>query len=615
MVSEYNDKVIFDLEIILQDAAHLSFSACEYPKGQEPTARHYITRTFARKETETVCREIVHTLDDMNQSTSLTDEDLKQLERIGHQLYNVLFPPEIKTALKFTEARYIIFHLDDHLVHIPWEMIHDGQNFLCLRFNAGRIVKMRQYIPPQPHRRLSDPLRMLVLSDPKGNLESSYREGEVLRRRFSEENRIISVETKTFKVTRRYVQSHLKEYDIVHYCGHADYDPQDKGRCGWVLSDAYFTPKDIHDMAGGECAFPCLIFANGCKTGYIETWDCAEKQASEAFDLVNAFLLAGVRHYIGTLWEIVDQSDHSGFCTTFYESLYSGEPVGEALRKSRMAYGPQSGQKSIFWISYILYGDPTFSYIRNESAMLNEPKKPDTVQEQQAILTRAPKQGDTRSTKPFNIKFYLYPLLLLFAIALGIIGPFLYKRNQPLHMQSIDRHGESRDRSEHTGKMFDLLDRLDEKYIERKKEWDERNTEEDASRAHSSGPISLLLITSPESTSEKKIFDALTRNLLEYNSIKILERERFEDILQELYLLFSSISGSSTDPGLRARLREARYILYMEGMKVKEGDLCRMRLFDTHTSEVRMIDEWFIDSEKSLEEQAESQARKITEYF
>ncbi|MGA1823600.1 MAG: CHAT domain-containing protein [bacterium] len=603
------DMVLFDLEIILQDAEHLSFSACEYLRGQEPTARHYITRVFEKQESEALCREIVRSLDDMNQSASPAEEDLKQLERIGHQLYNTLLPAEIKTAIKYTKTEYIIFHLDDNLVHIPWEIMHDGQSFLCLRFNAGRIVKMRQYIPPQPHRSVSDPLRMLVLSDPKGNLQSSYREGEVLRKRFSEEREIISIETKTFKVSRRYVQSHLKEYDIVHYCGHADYDPQDKSRCGWVLSDAYFTPKDIHDMAGGECPFPCLIFANGCKTGYIETWDHSENHASEAFDLVNAFLLAGVRHYIGTLWEIVDQSDHSGFCTTFYESLYRGEPVGEALRKSRLAYGPESGQRSIFWISYILYGDPTFRYIKDTS------RKPAPVEEPAFIRTRAPKHDDERAEKSPNVKFFLFPLILLSLILIGIWGPVMYRRNQAPQVSISEENIKTPDKTEHTEKMFDLLDRLDQKFIEREKEWEERKEGGAVPVAPPSSTVSLLLITPSESNVDKRIYDALARNLLEYDFIRILERERFEDILQELYLLFSSLSGSTINPNVRARLREARFIVYGESMKSKNGFVCTMRLFDSHTSEIRMIDEWMIDLEKPLEGQAKAQAEKIIQLF
>ena len=83
--------------------------------------------------------------------------------------------------------------------------------------------------------------------------------------------------------------------------------------------------------------------------------------ADEIFGLANAFLLAGVKHYVGTFWEISDEPS-SHFALEFYKNLISDMTIGEAVRKSRLELIREYGEESIVWASYVLYGDPTFNY-------------------------------------------------------------------------------------------------------------------------------------------------------------------------------------------------------------------------------------------------------------
>jgi tetratricopeptide (TPR) repeat protein len=78
--------------------------------------------------------------------------------------------------------------------------------------------------------------------------------------------------------------------------------------------------------------------------------------------MANAFLLSGVRHYIGTFWEILDEPG-SQFAIEFYKQLFSGGSIGNAVLKARNALVDRYGEETIIWASYVMYGDPTFNYI------------------------------------------------------------------------------------------------------------------------------------------------------------------------------------------------------------------------------------------------------------
>ncbi len=65
--------------------------------------------------------------------------------------------------------------MDDQLVQVPWELLHDGRQFLCQGFNLGRLVKTRQNISGGKTRLLGPPLKVLVLADPGGRASITLR--------------------------------------------------------------------------------------------------------------------------------------------------------------------------------------------------------------------------------------------------------------------------------------------------------------------------------------------------------------------------------------------------------------------------------------------------------
>jgi hypothetical protein len=153
-----------------------------------------------------------------------------------------------------------------------------------------------------------------------------------------------------------FVRKVVKDFDIVHYAGHADYVKGDPESSGWHLSDGKLTARDVAALAGGR-PMPLLVFSNGCQSSHEATW--RGDDPGRVFGLANAFLLSGVKYYVGTQWEVVDAHSHA-FARSFYAELARGRSVGNAMRRAREAAIVAEGEGALGWAGYVLYGDPSF---------------------------------------------------------------------------------------------------------------------------------------------------------------------------------------------------------------------------------------------------------------
>jgi class 3 adenylate cyclase/CHAT domain-containing protein len=339
----------------------LKISVHEYLAGEATTIRHYEEIPVSMDLVARRCREIVELLNRANRFGRLTREILVKLRDVGQVFYDEFFTMGVKQKLRDTRVEYLRLYLDDHLVHVPWELFYDGQQFLCQRFNMGRLVRTRQAVVGTRRRALARPLKMLIIADPEGDLKGAYREGTQLRDDMDRHQDLINVSLRSGSITPEFLREKIRNFDLVHYAGHAEYDPECPGESGWRLTSGTLKPQDIVKMAG-TAAMPALIVSNACQSARTEEWSIREDFQGEIFGLANAFLLAGVRHYVGTFWEILDQPS-SRFALEFYKNLLSGLGIGEAMRLARQALIGEYGEETIVWASYILYGDPTFNYL------------------------------------------------------------------------------------------------------------------------------------------------------------------------------------------------------------------------------------------------------------
>ncbi|QTA84783.1 CHAT domain-containing protein [Desulfonema magnum] len=352
-------------------ADRLKIIAYEQLTGEAGTVRHYEEIPIPIDTINTRCREIAETLNKANRQGCVSRDILTKLREIGQVFFDDLFTYTVKEKLRKSAAEHLMLNLDDTLVHIPWELLHDGKQFLCLRFSMGRLVRTRQNVPGSgKSRELGNPLKMLILADPGGDLNGAYAEGTQLRDYIDQNQYIVNASLRTDSITRDYVREKIRSFDFVHYAGHSDYDQENPGESGWRLSSGTLSAQEIMKMAGTG-VMPSLIFSNACQSARTEGWNIKEHFHDEIFGLANAFVLSGVKHYVGTFWEILDEPSRR-FALEFYQELLSGRSAGAAVRHAREMLIKEYGEETIVWASYLLYGDPAFNYIDRISATLHE---------------------------------------------------------------------------------------------------------------------------------------------------------------------------------------------------------------------------------------------------
>jgi CHAT domain-containing protein len=218
-------------------------------------------------EWETLIQVSQHIVDLIERNCLLRDlstGSLSELKKNGQILFDYIIPPKIKPQLKAAGIVDLTFLIDEKLVFIPWELLFDGQEFLCLRFNTGRCVRTSQHVEKSNRPLMRDPLQMLIIADPQGNLPAARREAVLIREKLAGSREIV-ITTKTKNVYGHYVQKNIREYDLLHYAGHSDFDIQNPQNSGWRMCDGKLTCQDFLKL-GASTPLPQLIFMNACQS-------------------------------------------------------------------------------------------------------------------------------------------------------------------------------------------------------------------------------------------------------------------------------------------------------------------------------------------------------------
>ena len=412
-----------------REEQRLKVSWYERSEEGENTLRPYEVHEVAWAQVDSASVEVIRLLARFNKRTGQTPAILDGLRKSGQLLFDSLIPLRAKEKLAGTTSQALTLHIDDSLVHIPWELLYDGREFLCCRFAIGRVASTRQIPTARSVRTLKQPFRVLIVADPRGDLPASYQEGMEIRAFLDERRDAYQVDFKSDRSIVAFVKKNLRDYDIVHYAGHARYHPENPSESGWLLTDGALKASEISAM-GGLQPMPSLVFSNACQSGQSGV-EGSGGHRQQIFGLANAHLLSGVQHYIGTFWEILDEPG-SEFAKQFYHLLGQGDEIGQAVRKAREKLIENFGEETIVWASYMLYGDPTFSFTaHNENAFDNRDDTnhfSDRVEPRHAEPDRCDARQWMARRRP--ILPYVLCSVLAVAIVIAAIG-FLSQESQP----------------------------------------------------------------------------------------------------------------------------------------------------------------------------------------
>jgi CHAT domain-containing protein len=129
--------------------------------------------------------------------------------------------------------------------------------------------------------------------------------------------------------TKENVFRYLPACTIAHFACHADSDAADPSRSLLLLHDYQTAPLTVEALAQVDHERLELTYLSACSTAFT----AATELADEAIHLTSAFLLAGSRHVVGTLWPTQDMVALS-VATGFYNGL---RPDGGELSTDRAA--------------------------------------------------------------------------------------------------------------------------------------------------------------------------------------------------------------------------------------------------------------------------------------
>jgi pimeloyl-ACP methyl ester carboxylesterase len=301
------------------------------------------------------------------------------LPQYGEELASMVVPPGIRKLLSTMKDRHLVVVHDAPSSRIPWETVHlrDDENSLfspalqngmSRRYLAGNL-SIAKWLDK---RREDTTLDVLLVYNPTQDLPGADEEGKRLYQAIGSHPsvRIRSLAGREATRARLLDEFRSGEYDVIHYAGHAFFNPDAPEKSGIVCAGVeYLTGADLATLG----SLPSLIVFNACEAGRLRGEPRPEKPPvkkliARTTSFAEAFLRGGAANYIGTYWPVDDRAA-SLFATTFYGALLVGATVSAALLDARKAL-----EKDAFkdWADYIHYGSPDFVVkLRNASDRSN----------------------------------------------------------------------------------------------------------------------------------------------------------------------------------------------------------------------------------------------------
>src|SRR5206468_1430837 len=187
----------------------------------------------------------------------------EQLQHAGSKLYLKVFSGEVADALqKESGNSYLLLNLSLDVLGIPWELLHDGEQFLCQRFKVGRHLEKTHDELTAAKIRVEGKRTggsLIVFGDTSGLQPGD--EKNVVKKLLE---RVFYVPFCGSLTAMDLFEELQHDYAIVHYIGHGEYHEGDRTRTGWRCTDgSLLSCSDIEDMPS-RATFPLLIFANAC---------------------------------------------------------------------------------------------------------------------------------------------------------------------------------------------------------------------------------------------------------------------------------------------------------------------------------------------------------------
>ena len=287
----------------------------------------------------------------LNLKQTATIEDEQELVAEMNSAYALVLPKQVRTALETDRDLSLEIHTNEP--RLTWELLHDGQEYLCLSRPVGKtviiennITGMRSYVEPITSERPAIPkLKVLLLIDPTEELKGARQEGDAIQKTLTKagipEDNITVLTGKAANRTRVTVELASGKYHLIHFAGHGEFDAIRPEKSRLRLTNGNLSAEELGRVLKGNP----IVFLNACRSAEI----------TDGFEGLAAQLLwNGARACLGNLWKVSD-SFAAKFSSELYDLMFRGNTICESLMKVRRKYRDARKRE---WASYVLYGSP-----------------------------------------------------------------------------------------------------------------------------------------------------------------------------------------------------------------------------------------------------------------
>jgi CHAT domain-containing protein/tetratricopeptide (TPR) repeat protein len=288
-------------------------------------------------------------------SASATDGVMRQLHR-------ALLPPAIRAAIP-TETRRLIIVPHSILSYLPFAALRDPatSRYLVEEFDVLRLPsasalpalrgRKREISTPSNAFRSAD-----LLAPFPTRLPGTRREVQAAARSIRRAQAYVGQ-----RADERTLRGALGRHGMVHVATHGVMNARNpmfsrielsRGATGGSADDGRL---EVHEVVRLRVSSP-LVFLSGCETAIgmagATHWSRGEDYAT----LAQAFLYAGTRDVIATLWQIEDDGA-ARFAGRFYRHLRESSPSDALARAQRETIRDSRFKAPYYWASYVISGE------------------------------------------------------------------------------------------------------------------------------------------------------------------------------------------------------------------------------------------------------------------
>lgn len=292
----------------------------------------------------------------------------KAFADFGKLLFRVTSPEAVQEVIASHQGP-VVFATEE--LSLPWELLHDGEKFLCLDRAFARMPGFyslaEKLFGSTPYNSQG---RALIIADPAGNLPAALGEVHELREIFDRHGVPCDCLVGPDQCSYLGILSKINEggYDVIHFSGHIQCLAE-RQASGIVLAGGkLLMGEDICRALRGNP----LAFLNACHGSSLPQGTATGEPhcgARNVRTMAQAFAHGNksgrARAVIGSMWWVNDDVTR-GLAVEFYQHLLQGQTLGTSLLKAR-THIAQTQTDPALWSCYVLFGHPMLA-LQEETA-------------------------------------------------------------------------------------------------------------------------------------------------------------------------------------------------------------------------------------------------------